>query len=694
MSENNSYKSEFEWLRLSRTLLYDAYWPPFYPSLDYKAEDGIQVAKELSANVIRFGSIGKWALYPSKIMPQHPDLQGRDLLGETIRLARESKIKTVVYIPVGHGLPETLVLKQKPEWLYCLDDGNAPESIRHFGAPGVVPVCMAGQYHEDILAIVREIVSSYDVDGVYLDGPYHGWIFTDTICQCPVCKRKFKDSSGFDLPTNKDLKSRKNDPDFMKIYSVYLDWVTGILVKTAKEIREIVNSKTGRTLPLLFNGCSAEYLKDCHQQELIAQFDGFLMESHKGGIKGAGRGIHFGKIIWNYTNKHSGWPRLSSPELEEESALSARIALAQGSAPIVSYSGRFFGEKRYEKPLKDVFDFMKVNESEFTGISPLKYAAVLSASGMMPDETINEAAKRRDEALYGAAALFKDNSIQHLILPPDALKDSKALGQYKVLYMPSVSEFSLSEAEILKTYVAGGGSLILSGLDMLKGSGKEIIKEICGVAEKSVDDELNSIMEFHRWDQTDEPWDIYMSRSDSCRLDESRIPDKDTLMPIGDYLPLRVNEKTSILSSFVRGFDRKEILPAICLHKYGKGYVVTIAYQLEKIYGRTLNSGLRSLLKGIVETVSQAPYEISLKSRIFTNMTMRDGVYFLHIVDEDGERDQFTCDIELSIEQLKKPEIFSLTENRMLSARTEGKKVVLKNYTIKKYECLKLTETE
>ena len=694
MSENNIYISEFEWLRLSRTLLYDAYWPPFYPSLDYSAEKGIQVARELSANVIRFGSIGKWALYPSKIMPQHPDLKGRDLLGDTIDLAKKSDIKTVVYIPVGHGLPESLVVKQKPEWLYCLDDGKVPAPVRHFGAPGVVPVCMAGQYHEDILSIVKEIVESYDVDGVYLDGPYHGWIFTDTICQCPACRKKFKESSDFDLPSNADLKTKKNDPAFMKIYSVYLDWVTGILVKTAKEIREIVNSKAGRKLPLLFNGCSAEYLKDCHQQEMIAQFDGFLMESHKGGIKGAGRGIHFGKIIWNYTNKHSGWPRLSSPELEEESALSARLALAQGSAPIVSYSGRFFGEKRYEKALKDVFDFMRDNEADFAGISSMKFAAVLSASGMMPDETVNEAARRRDEALYGAAALFKDNSIQHLILPPDALKEASGLSNYKIIYMPSVSELSVSEAETLRAYVSEGGTLILSGSNIFKGSGRPIIEEISGVREKKKDVALDTLMEFHRWDQTDEPWDIYMSRSKTYENQAAEIPDSETFLPIGDYIPLEAMDDVSVPAYFVKGSDREAFLPAITINKYGKGHVISIAYQLEKIYGRSFSSGLRNFIKGILEQISPLPYALSVHARVFTNMTSRNGASFLHIVDEDSEREKLTCDITISIGNFKNLKIASLTEKREIPYEKENGKAILKNYTVKKYECLKLTETE
>ena len=64
-----------EWLRRSRTLLYDAYWPPFHPRLAYDPAEAVAPAVRLGADAIRFGTIGKWALYPSRVMPNHPDLR-------------------------------------------------------------------------------------------------------------------------------------------------------------------------------------------------------------------------------------------------------------------------------------------------------------------------------------------------------------------------------------------------------------------------------------------------------------------------------------------------------------------------------------------------------------------------------------------------------------------------------------------
>ena len=67
-------------LKQLRTFLYDAYWPPFAPELAFDAKRGAELCRAAGADSVRFGSIGKYAFYPSKIYPQHPDLNGRDLL--------------------------------------------------------------------------------------------------------------------------------------------------------------------------------------------------------------------------------------------------------------------------------------------------------------------------------------------------------------------------------------------------------------------------------------------------------------------------------------------------------------------------------------------------------------------------------------------------------------------------------------
>ncbi len=49
-------------------------------------------------------------------MPPHPDLGGRDLIAETIAAARKLDTRVVLYLSVGHALPESLVRGSRLDW--------------------------------------------------------------------------------------------------------------------------------------------------------------------------------------------------------------------------------------------------------------------------------------------------------------------------------------------------------------------------------------------------------------------------------------------------------------------------------------------------------------------------------------------------------------------------------------------------
>ena len=173
-------------LKSLRTFLYDAYWPPFTPGLNYDPAHGIELCKKANANAIRFGSIGKYALYPSKIVPNHPKLNNRDLLQETIDAGKEAGIRVIGYIPVGHAVPAGWLKQLKPEWIFRDEAGEPvqPEvQYRHFGGEPLFSVCAFGAYRQEIRAIVNEIIE-HDVYAVYLDGPFQGWGVEHLICQC------------------------------------------------------------------------------------------------------------------------------------------------------------------------------------------------------------------------------------------------------------------------------------------------------------------------------------------------------------------------------------------------------------------------------------------------------------------------------------------------------------------------------
>ncbi len=636
---------DLEWLKRSRTLLYDAYWPPFHPRLDYDPAKGITVAKKLNANTIRFGTIGKWALYPSAVMPRHPSLGGRDLLGETIKLASKKGVKIVAYIPVAHGLPGVLVRKERPQWAFVLDDGAGPAESMHFGGPGVVPVCPFGPYRQDILKIVREVVEGYDASAIYLDGPYYSWIF-EGICQCSACKEKFRADIGRSLPSNAEVARGKDDPEMRELLARHHDWVGAGLVSLIAEIRSIALTKN---LPLLFNLCAAEYLKGRRQSEMIENADGFLIESHMGGVKGIGRGVQLGKVVWNYTHRHSCWPRRSTTRVEEENALSAGMSVARGATPIVSYGGRFLLDHRQADPLAKVFATMTAAEPLLTGSVPAKHCALISDLDLQPTEGwTSQQRKSHDRNLYAAYEMLKRNHVQAQVLSKDALSSPSSLDAYAVVCLPTIARFSASHLETIRAFVRKGGGLVVTGATSSCDEKGEMLADfaladVLGASMVSPDPALKAKLDMHWWSQAPGPWDIYLSPKETLR-DGSATFELEAPLMVGDFELVTPHQGAQTVADLVYGTDYAPFAPGCVINTFGEGKVAFVPASIEETFAASGfgtmagDPDLARFLALLCRLVSKKPDPVKFlkgdDERIFASVSAKDGARLLHLVDQ------------------------------------------------------------
>jgi hypothetical protein len=638
------------WFKTLRTLLYDAYWPPFHPRLDYDPGRGVAVAKAMGANAIRFGTIGKWALFQSQVMPRHPDLGGRDLLADTLSAARREGIKVIAYVPVGHGLPRTLVEGDRPTWAYVLDDGSLPAGSRHFGGPEVVPVCTFGPYRNDILAVLREVVS-HDIDGLYIDGPYQGWIFGNTLCQCPACKRLFKERTGLDLPTNAELAAQ--DAASRERLAAHVGFVADGLAALLAEIRAIASSKN---LPLLFNACAMEYLGAERQSSLAELADGFLVESAMGGIKGIGKGLRHDQIIWTYTRRHSCWPRLSEPEDEARDAVSALLSTAQGATPIVSYAGRFLYDSSTRGPMAETFRYLTSIEGVQSGARPVRHCAILCPSGLRGNATWEDGHHSDDEAVLAAYDLLRAAGIQCVAMPRDLLADPRALAEYAFAFLPSFDALSAAETETLQAYVKAGGGLLATGCRLLAAVGNRAanaaaLRTLFGVRAVEPGTRLHALDEHFRWDQArSAPWDCYLRCRESAFAGAPRFADRS--LPLGEYAFAEAMDGTAVLADFLLGGDGQGKTPGIFEQTLGKGKAIFAASSLELTWKSSGSALLGELVGTMARRVSAIPWSYDVKGAtgIFVNLfeTAENGLA-VHLVDTDPARASATFDLEVFI---------------------------------------------
>jgi len=108
--------------------------------------------------------------YPTKTGTPHPNLGGRDLLGEQIEALHHADIRAPVYTTVAW---EEDVARRHPEWRQLTKDGHFVESGAISGAdhPGKWKFnnFLHPDYQDYIEAHVRELLDHYDVDGLFFD---------------------------------------------------------------------------------------------------------------------------------------------------------------------------------------------------------------------------------------------------------------------------------------------------------------------------------------------------------------------------------------------------------------------------------------------------------------------------------------------------------------------------------------------
>ncbi len=155
-----------------------------------------------------------WAYHPSEANEQHPGLKF-DLLGAMIEAAHEIGVKTPVYLSAG--LDEKLA-RRHPEWLIRNFDDRTGWADS-FMKPGYHEFCMNSPYLDVLLEQIKEVVTRYDADGIFLD------IVGVRKCYCHNCVN--------------ELRSRNKDPRDM---NAVIELGERVYANYTAKVREVIHS--------------------------------------------------------------------------------------------------------------------------------------------------------------------------------------------------------------------------------------------------------------------------------------------------------------------------------------------------------------------------------------------------------------------------------------------------------------------
>ena len=393
-------------------------------------------------------------LYPTQVGYRHSITQKRDIFGETVAALRKRGIGVVGYLNSW----STEAALQHPDWQIRSSDGKARGEFSRFGT-----CCLNSPYREHFLAMTREMISTYDIDGYWVD--MIGFMAPD--CTCKYCREKYHAETGNDLPTTIDWK----DPNFIRYVQFKFDTVT----RYAREVSEAARAaRPGISISFQCAGWNRamDYgLHDDYFRTMDYVSGDFYATRHKTDV--------ICRILPNLSENMPFEYMISrAPHLSYHTGLKTKNELLQQACTALLCGGSFL--------FIDAIDPSgKLNEALYHTMGDIKqelapfYKTVDHNAKILRDVAVyinfdsytqREAEGQPSHRLgdYRDIAINLEQinlSFSRAHIDYDILteKNIHRLSQYKVVVIPNLYRMSQSECEKIAAYVENGGRLYVSG---------------------------------------------------------------------------------------------------------------------------------------------------------------------------------------------------------------------------------------
>ncbi|MFC2077065.1 beta-galactosidase trimerization domain-containing protein [candidate division KSB1 bacterium] len=632
---------EFDWISNSRIFLLDTYAYPFFPKIEFDAEQMAETMDAMDANALRVGTSGKYCMIPGTGFVTHPELDNRDILQECIDACKPRGIRVIAYIATGHAIPTELIENQRPGWAQWVNPEGGIHRFRN-QAGDVTTVCWNTPYREAFLDLVRRVVNEYDVDALYFDRWDPTYFYPQPkVCYCPGCRDGFKKASGLNLPYRP--KTSDYTPSERETIKAFGEWRNEVLVDVFLETKRII--KSHRDLPMIYNINHASRVAT-EERRIMDGSDAFLYERGRSMLEraeGVSLAVSHGLAVWPYVGGYDGWQRVTHNGLELSQEIFTTIAF--GGAPILA---QFFfwvndPETVGRKIVGDAFHILEENKNHIGGFDPLPYLAVVWNDTDPPGRPVRTGYWRTDarNCSLGAFSAGIYGHIQTASILQGDLDHPEFLDRYKVLYLPDICHLTDSQIAAVEEFVKKGGGLVMTYGTSLYDENSErrsdfALGELARVRHAQPDEELR-----RRIDQNlsfGGVWDLYMR----VRPDGNVIntPFSQNLIPAFLYEPVEALPGSETAADIVAGADSEPIFPGLVVSRYGRGKVAYIPAALDAAYLQTHIRQFADFLKDVIEYVSPdgLPYEIEAPSSLIANMFVGVGgdKRVLHLVNWTG----------------------------------------------------------
>ena len=578
----------------------------------------IQQVKDMHADALLFNVGGIYAWYPTEVAYHHKgaflDVYPT-LLDDVIAECHRAGMKFIARFDFGTAVD--VIYNDHPEWFVQLQN-RKPHIIGEHRPGGwelLYETCIRSAYrHEAVgLPVLRESLSRYNIDGVFINGPH------PRDCWCDACRQAYLESFGTPMPED----AKNFDPRWNTIQYKY----------SVDQMHEVVHEFK---VPFLLYYMYQHITGDCFNAEVICEE---ARDSLSEGISAVWQPSVRMKICnrfstqappWGFIHSAPGldWRHVGLPPAEYKFWLSQ--IPANGATLIHSITGvpDTIMDKRILSSVTWANEHSKQIYPLLEGKKPIADVAVL----------INEASLNPEESNSFPWA----NALTNMQMPYELLIDQdiayNRLKPYKLIIAPNGYHFTSDALKEIEAYVRDGGSFLHEGALPRE---YEQLYRLCGIKPFGKRSAALDGAYFRN-----EPEGDFLSKNGLeqtvflalrgevfyCRPDSARV--LATLVP--PYVPAceahTPPERASMLTPHTD-------MPIIMENHFGKGMVSTLILDLAKLYETYVLPDHLIVLKNLVHHLVGTPtLQLPMLHGLYATLFGDDHAFLLQLTNGTGQR--------------------------------------------------------
>ncbi len=565
-----------------------------------------------------------WSFYrKGTVRYVHPQLPaGLDMLDAQIDALHRRNIKAIGYYsafnsdPVGRDFPDWRVLTSK-------------------GEPNGTSICMQSPLLEKwVLPHVEEIITNYDVDGMFFDGLFA----RNEACHCPSCRKRFQKEAGLPLPAGRD------DPN----WPVYVKWS----LEDFRRIRQTISDLIHRHRPKI--AVSYNWICTMRMPEIFPPHIDNLMidispedQLFNGSYQArnwAVSGLPFDIMNSAFLQWWGDWGCKPATAMQHE----VSTIIANGGLTWIGYqmTHTFDVASAVMAEMGKTLAFVKEREPLLTNARPRAGAAVLHATDSYftekPAHHVNEGGMR------GVHKVFLESALPHHFVNEkwllSHLQGVPVQERYPVVVLSDQRRIDEDMISALTKYVNEGGGLLVTGrtgtLDKdFKPTNTFALENLLGLEWTGSETEQSHCY-----------FDVTDPALSNDALPMPHIVEGKALLvqPAGDVQVL-----ADLWTSFVRG-DGQPLLrwsppgnptgtPAITFRRVGRGRVAYVAADIFRAYHVKNIWPLKNILSNLVRRLAP-DFPVHLAAPAWLEVALADQKTsagtrtIVHLVNHHGNR--------------------------------------------------------